>query len=138
MHSLDSPTYVCCGSPLHIGHTTDCRTFAQEMIRVAIESPYAGDVAAHETYARRAMKDSITRGEAPIASHLLYTQEGILDDSDPVQRRLGINCGFAWSGQAHLFAFYIDYGFSRGMDDAMLEAVRLKKRIVQREIGKNP
>ena len=50
---------------------------------VIVESPYAGDIETNVKYARRCVKDSLMRGEAPIASHLLYTQEGILDDTTP-------------------------------------------------------
>ena len=70
------------------------------MKRVVIESPYAAanghTVAEHEEYARRCMADSLARGEAPLASHLLYTQPGILDDTNPEQRRLGMEAGLAW------------------------------------------
>lgn len=46
------------------------------MIRplVIIESPYAGDVARNVKYARLALCDSIARGEAPIAFHLVYPE----------------------------------------------------------------
>ena len=53
--------------------------------RVILESPYAGDIERNVAYARAAMRDSLLRGEAPIASHLLYTQPGVLDDQ--VSRR---------------------------------------------------
>ena len=36
-----------------------------------LESPYAGDVAANVAYARRCLADSVARGEAPLATHLL-------------------------------------------------------------------
>lgn len=36
------------------------------------------------------MATSLKRGEAPIASHLLYTQPGILNDDIPDQRLLSI------------------------------------------------
>ena len=48
------------------------------MRRVIIESPYAGFVKRNEDYARECLRDSLMRGEAPIASHLLYTQPGVL------------------------------------------------------------
>ena len=48
---------------------------------VALESPYAGDVTENETYARLCMADCLKRGEAPYASHLFFTQEGLLDDT---------------------------------------------------------
>lgn len=82
---------------------------------VIIESPYAGDVEANVAYARAAMKDSCDRLEAPIASHLLYTQPGILDDNRPEDREWGIKAGLAWRRVAELAAFYIDRGWSNGM-----------------------
>ena len=39
---------------------------------VIIESPYAGDIEANVVSARACVRDSLSRGEAPIASHLLY------------------------------------------------------------------
>ena len=42
------------------------------MRRVILESPYAGNVEENVAYARAAVRDSLLRGEAPIASHLLY------------------------------------------------------------------
>ena len=66
------------------------------MRRVILESPYAGDVEENVAYARAAVRDSLLRGESPIASHLLYTQPGILMDDVPDERRLGIEAGLAW------------------------------------------
>jgi hypothetical protein len=55
------------------------------------------------------------RGEAPIASHLLYTQDGILNDDDMVERMLGISCGLAWLPKSDYSVFYTDKGWSSGM-----------------------
>ena len=82
---------------------------------VIIESPYAGEIELNVEYARACMKDSLLRGEAPIASHLLYTQPGILDDRVPEERLWGINAGLAWRRVADLAAFYIDREWSGGM-----------------------
>lgn len=82
---------------------------------VIIESPYAGDVEKNIEYARACVRDSILRDESPIASHLLYTQPGILKDEDPQERLLGITCGLAWRHGADKAAFYIDRGWSNGM-----------------------
>jgi hypothetical protein len=82
---------------------------------VIVESPYAGDVDANVAYARAAMRDSLNRGEAPIASHLLYTQPGILRDEVPEERQWGIDAGLAWREVAELAAFYVDRGWSAGM-----------------------
>src|SRR5690606_3550939 len=40
---------------------------------VILESPYAGNIDLNIDYARAAVRDSLSRGESPIASHLLYT-----------------------------------------------------------------
>ena len=82
---------------------------------VIIESPYAGDVEKNVKYARMCVKDSLARGEAPIASHLLYTQEGILDDNNPEERQWGIDAGLAWRKVAETTVVYTDLGISGGM-----------------------
>ena len=82
---------------------------------VIIESPYAGDVERNIKYARECLKDSLLRGEAPIASHLLYTQKDVLNDDLPKERKLGIDAGLAWKKVADLHVFYIDFGISEGM-----------------------
>ena len=87
---------------------------------VIIESPYAASsthtVEEHIKYARLCVKDSLRRGEAPIASHLLYTQEGILDDTMPEERKQGIDAGLAWRVQADYSVVYTDMGISKGME----------------------
>jgi hypothetical protein len=85
---------------------------------VVLESPYAGEVELNVAYARAAMRDSLLRGEAPFASHLLYTQPGVLDDDIPLEREHGIEAGWAWHEVAALVVFYIDLGYSPGMIQA--------------------
>lgn len=106
--------------------------------RVIVESPYAGataaDVADNVAYARRAILDSLRRGEAPLASHLLYTQ--VLDNSIPEDRRLGIAAGLAWTAAADLVAVYIDCGVSSGMEAGIEAARRAGVRVEERRIGK--
>lgn len=87
------------------------------MKRVIIESPYAGDIAANEAYLRRAIADSLRRGEAPFASHRFYP--GILDDNIPEERRLGMEAGFAWGQVAEICAVYGDLGISSGMREGV-------------------
>lgn len=101
---------------------------------VLIESPYAGDVAANEAYARRAIADSLARGEAPFASHLLYTQPGVLDDTDPEQRARGIAAGLAWGDRADLTAVYLDRGLTRGMKQGVRAARAAGRRIELRRL----
>jgi hypothetical protein len=94
------------------------------MRRIILESPYAGDVGKNIAYARRCVRDSVLRGEAPIASHLLFTQEGILDDNIPQERRLGIEAALAWVPYADAMVLYCDLGMSHGMTGAMTYAQR--------------
>lgn len=82
---------------------------------VILESPYAGDIERNVAYARACVRHSLLLGEAPIASHLLYTQPGILDDNDPSERHLGISAGLAWESLAEASVVYTDLGISRGM-----------------------
>src|SRR5690625_5346696 len=107
-----------------------------------IESPYAPTnghtVEANISYARRCMADSLARGEAPYASHLLYTQPGVLDDTQPAERRLGINAGFAWGAQAVRVAVYSDYGITRGRQEGIARAKRAGQGIVHGRMGKIP
>lgn len=107
------------------------------MKRVVIESPYAGDVERNTRYARRAMADSLQRGEAPLASHLLYTQPGILDDTVPEERKRGIQAGFVWGQLAEAVIFYTDYGVTPGMTQGYEQAVQHGIDIIVRMIGPN-
>lgn len=87
-----------------------------EVRLVILESPYAGDVEANVAYARTCVRDSLLRGEAPITSHLLYTQAGILNDDIPAERQHGIDAGLAWLRAADASVVYTDRGISRGME----------------------
>lgn len=86
---------------------------------VIIESPYAGDIEANVAYARACLRDSLNRGEYPIASHLLYTQPGVLRDEEPAERQWGIDAGLAWRRVADRAVFYIGRGWSGGMQAAL-------------------
>jgi hypothetical protein len=102
---------------------------------VILESPYAGDVERNTLYARRALKDSLMRGEAPIASHLLYPQ--VLDDLIPSERQLGIDAGLAWRKVAEATVVYQDYGISPGMEYGIKLARERGIPVEYRSIGLN-
>jgi hypothetical protein len=87
------------------------------MRRVVIESPYAGDVERNTAYARACLKHSLSLGEAPLASHLLYTQ--VLDDKKPLERSAGIMAGISWALLADATVVYTDLGISRGMKEGI-------------------
>lgn len=85
------------------------------MRRVIVESPYAGNVELNLRYLRAALRDCLLRGEAPFASHAIYTQPGVLDDTVPLEREHGIQAGFVWGLKADATVVYGDLGTSRGM-----------------------
>lgn len=88
------------------------------MRRVIIESPFRSatpeEAARNVRFARACLFDSLRRGEAPYASHLLFPQ--VLDDADAAQRMQGIEAGLAWGLAADLTAVYTNIGRSEGME----------------------
>jgi hypothetical protein len=108
------------------------------MRRVILESPFAGDVDRNIRYARRALRDSLLRGESPIASHLLYTQPGVLDDQEPGERERGIEAGLAWLDVADTTVVYVDNGISAGMAAGMARAEKAGRPVELRHIGHEP
>lgn len=100
---------------------------------VIVESPFAArkpdgswdpeGVEENLRYLRAAMHDCLIKGEAPYASHALYTQPGVLDDQVPAERTLGIEAGFAWNTQASASIFFVDKGISSGMKLGIKNAV---------------
>lgn len=103
--------------------------------RVIIESPFAGDIDTNQAYARAALRDCLLRGEAPLASHLLYTQPGVLDDSNPEERVHGIDAGLAWGCLADATVVYGDLGISTGMRYGIERAEREGRPVEYRQLA---
>jgi len=107
-------------------------------MRVIIESPFKGKTPEESErnirYARACMRDSFLKGEFPFASHLLYTQKGILDDGDPDERLLGINAGLDWGAYADKTVVYEDLGISEGMTYGIERADREGRLIEYRKL----
>jgi hypothetical protein len=84
------------------------------------------------------MRDCLDRGESPFASHLLYTQWGVLRDGNSIERDRGIRAGMAWGTVAEATVVYTDRGISAGMwfgIDAAERAGRpVEKRSLQRPV----
>lgn len=88
---------------------------------VVVESPFKANEKhteeEHRSYLEKCLLDSVLRGESPYASHKMLTN--CLDDSDPGQRKIGIQAGLS---MARLIVrgggkpiFYVDMGWSEGM-----------------------
>jgi hypothetical protein len=107
---------------------------------VIIESPFAAPtpdgVERNLKYLRACLHDSLKRGEAPFASHAIYTQPGVLDDNIPAERERGIRAGFAWREMACATAVYTDLGVSRGMEYGIEAAKRVAE--ANAKIGGHP
>jgi hypothetical protein len=113
-------------------------------IIVVVESPFMGKGRTwltrrwsgwlNKRYARAAVRDCILRGEAPFASHLLYTQPGILRDEDPLERRLGIDVGHEFMRFAGRVVVYTDRGVSRGMEEGMVRARAAGLPVIRRSL----
>jgi hypothetical protein len=102
--------------------------------RIILESPYAGPtetaVQQNVKYAQAAMHDSLSRGESPYASHLLYTH-------DLHERVWGIEAGFAWREVTDRSVFYIDRGVSGGMVHGARHADEQGAEIIVRSLDRH-
>lgn len=105
-------------------------------MRVIVESPFAGGFA-NVKYARECVRDCLNRGESPFASHLLYTQKGLLDDSIPSERRKGIDAAHGWLEVADYVAVYMDLEITPGMVVGIVRAVKMGKTIKLRWLREN-
>jgi hypothetical protein len=115
---------------------------------VVVESPFAPPkgvkdkaiqtayIERNQRYARAAMRWCLKQGYAPFASHLLYTQPGVLDDFIPDERTLGIEAGLFLSEACatHSF-FFLDYGMSKGMERGKERALAAGRTIKEVRLG---
>lgn len=108
---------------------------------VDIESPYSGknekEIKRNILYARACVRDSLMHEEIPFASHLLYTQPGILDDNVSKERKRGIEAGKklieALPGITTIV--YQDLGISPGMQYGINLAKKNGRNIEYRLLG---
>lgn len=108
--------------------------------RVIIESPYRAPdpdaLARNLRYLRTAMRDCVVNWrESPYASHALLTQDGVLRDDLLAERELGIMAGFAWRQVADATVFYVDLGWSPGMQLALRDCGERNMPYMIRELG---
>lgn len=97
---------------------------------VILESPYRQDP--DRVYLQECIRDCLRRGEAPFASHQMYTDA--LDDNNIKDRTLGISAGFAWHERADYTVVYEDLGISSGMQQGIEHAQSRGLRVDRRRI----
>jgi hypothetical protein len=108
---------------------------------VDVETPYMGkneeQVRRNLLYARACVRDCLLRGETPFASHLFFTQPGILDDNIPSERDMGINAGklLIESLPGIVSVVYQDLGISKGMQYGINRAVSTGRYVEYRTLG---
>lgn len=108
------------------------------MRRVILESPFAGktpeETKRNVFYARACVRDCLMRGDAPFASHLLYTQPGVLRDDVPSERGMGMRAGLSWTPAAEAVVVYTDRGISSGMRAGIGRAENAKIPVEYRKL----
>ena len=106
------------------------------MRRVILETPFRADTPEEMNrnivYARVCAHYILTvMGDAPIISHLLYTQPGILRDEIPEERHLGIEAGLLWGTRAEVTVVGTDLGITDGMREGV-DRARAEGRPVEK------
>src|SRR5262245_38218972 len=109
------------------------------MRRVIVESPYKGNLIQRwltRHYARACLPDGLTRGGAPVATHLLYTQPGVLRDGVALEREHGIRAGLSWGEWAQASIIYTDRGITEGMLIGIAHAKDIGRPVEYRSLYK--
>lgn len=104
---------------------------------VLLVTPFmAEDLAKGASYARfamRAVQDSLSKNEAPLASHLLFYE--VLNTNNQIERDLGLICQLSWVKDCDLVAVYIDRGMTDAMKKVTAVAQLRNKKIEYRTIN---
>lgn len=112
------------------------------MIPVYLESPYANGGTADDTtiarnirYLRACVRDCLLRGEAPYATHALYTQPGVLRDEVPEERRFGIDAGQPFRQFCEKTVIYVDLTPGVGVKEGEARSRALGLPVEVRTLG---
>ncbi|HLD98374.1 MAG TPA: hypothetical protein VI815_03540 [Candidatus Nanoarchaeia archaeon] len=107
---------------------------------VDVETPYMGsnenEVRRNLLYARACVRDCLLRGETPFASHLFFTQPGILDDNIQTEREMGIEAGkvLIESLPNIVTVVYQNLGISNGMQYGIDRATKNGRTVEYRTL----
>lgn len=113
------------------------RVIRQPKRAVVLVTPFAAEdyskAAAVQRYGNRCVKDSLGRGESPLASHLFYYE--VLNVKNPIERDIGLLSQLTWMRHCDMVAVYIDFGVTKAMEVAINTAQLSHKKIEYRTIG---
>jgi len=108
---------------------------------ICVESPCGSSdkdiFESNRLYLKRCMRYVFDKRCKPIASHALYAFSGMLDDSNPKDRALGIKAGLELNSLADEAWFFTDYGMSPGMKKALDHWISVGKDVRILSIGRN-
>lgn len=102
-----------------------------------IITPFAAEdyskAAAVKRYGDRCIKDSVQRGESPVASHLFYYD--VLNVKNPIERDIGLLSQLTWIPKCDIVVVYVDFGITPAMRVAINVAQLKSKKLEFRTIG---
>ena len=84
-----------------------------------------GNIEQNVEYARKCVRDSLSRNEAP----------GILRDEISKERQWGIDAGLAWKKVADYSVVYTDLGITKGMEYGINAAKEAGIEVIYRKLG---
>lgn len=112
---------------------------SEQRVRVMIETPFAGSSATaiglNRLYGNEALRDSLLRGEAPMAAHALYAQTFVLDQDDPDERELIEVARASWLPLVNRVIVYVDRGVTPSMEVGIRRARDLGVPVEERSIS---
>ncbi len=103
-----------------------------ERKQIAIESPFAGDVARNIEFCKNICRYAVLHGFNPYAMHLFFPQ--FLDDLSKEERFLGITCGLAWTDHAKEVWFCLRK--EDKISPGMFKAIERNTELVQQGKGR--
>lgn len=80
-------------------------------------------------YAKRAVKDCLNRGEAPLASHIFF-YEFFNNNLIQTERDMGFISQVSWIKDCDMVVVYMDFGITQAMK-AALDVAKLKNRRIE-------
>jgi len=108
------------------------------MDKIVIETPFLGlypRTFQHFKYCRACLRDSLSRGEAPLPSFIFLMFDGLVDVKDVKSRKGAALAANTWTDIAQKLVIYIDLGITDAMKDRIRSAKDLDQVVEYRKLG---